>query len=221
MISCLALFGMGLCLVRPIKAYLVFGGLFVYVLSCLLLLVQARYRTPAVPYLCLFAACGLVFMKEALMRRRIGRLTAGVLTLCLLWGVTHFVYTDEIAAVDQWQQATKVHYQMGGKRLINSGRYEEAIAALEQSIALAPRFSPAYNLRGKAYAILGKLEEAARDFESVIHLSPGQAKGYKNLGFLRLLQGRHEAAIHWLSKALTLAPDDEKVKKALQDLPRE
>jgi hypothetical protein len=30
---------------------------------------------------------------------------------------TNFVYRDEILSVDQWQQATKVHYQMGGAPL--------------------------------------------------------------------------------------------------------
>ena len=32
----------------------------------------------------------------------------------VFFAVTIFVYRDEIIRVDQWQQATKVHYQMGG-----------------------------------------------------------------------------------------------------------
>ncbi len=94
---------------------------------------------------------------------------------------TNFLYRDEILNVDQWQQATKVHYQMGGIPLFKGGRYQEAISELNQCITMAPNFSPAYNLMGKSYAILGSLDEAMSNFKKVIDLTPQLPEGYKNL----------------------------------------
>lgn len=218
MISSLAILGIGLSLVRRQRPYLIFGVILVYMVSCMLLLVQSRYRTPAVPYLCMFAGYAGVTLRDMVAERRFRPLLIALVVLAVLFGLTHLPYRDEIGTVDKWQQATKIHYQMGGKRLFDLGRYDEALSALNKSIVLAPHFAPAFNLRGKAYAILGRYPMARRDFETVIQLSPGQAKGYKNLGFLYLLQGDEEAAAEHLSRALKLAPGDGKVKTALEKL---
>lgn len=218
MISSLALIGMMLCLVRPQKPFLLFGIVGVYLVSCLLFLVQSRYRTPAVPYLCMFAAYCLVAFTNMLTARRYGALTIGLFALVVSWGGTHVSYGDEVEVVDKWQQATKIHYQMGGKRLFDRKQYSEAVEHLDAAIDLAPGFAPAYNLRGKTYAILGDYDQAARDFKMVIALSPRHPKGYKNLGFLALLQKEEERAIEYLTEAFTLRPDDEKVRRTLEKL---
>ena len=218
MISCLAIIGMGLCVVRPGRAFLIFGIVAVYLAACMLFLVQSRYRTPAVPYLCMFAGYTVVVLKNMITAKRFEYLVVLLLALAVSCGFTHLPFRGEIGDVDKWQQATKIHYEMAGRPLFNRGKYDEAIEEMNKAIALVPRFAPAYNLRGKAYAILGKHDRAAHDFSTVITLSPQQAKGYKNLGFLVLLQGQEEAAVAHLSKALSLAPEDEKVKAALEKL---
>jgi len=120
--------------------------------------------------------------------------------------------------VDRWQQATKIHYQMGAQPLFKKGKYQDAISELNNCSAIVPDFSPAHNLRGRSYAVLGRCEEALVDFKRVISLSPNLAEGYKNAGFLYLLQGDTQAAGDYLSKALTLAPHDTKVREVLAKL---
>jgi tetratricopeptide (TPR) repeat protein len=105
--------------------------------------------------------------------------------------LTNFVYRDEILSVDQWQQATRVHYQMGGVPFFKGGKYEEAIYELDQCITMAPNFSPEYNLMDKSLATLGRNKEALANFKGVTSLGPDLAEEYRNIGFLYLLEGIH------------------------------
>ena len=120
--------------------------------------------------------------------------------------------------MDQWQQATKIHYQMGGIPLFKGGRYQEAISELNQCITMAPNFSPAYNLMGKSYAILGSLDEAMSNFKKVIDLTPQLPEGYKNLGFVYVLKEDRAKAINLLSKALSLNPNDVRLREEILKL---
>ncbi|NVM21891.1 MAG: glycosyltransferase family 39 protein [Desulfobacterales bacterium] len=217
-ISSLAILGMVLSPARFKELFLIYGMVFVYLLSGMLFLVQARYRTPAVPYLCLFAAYGIYSFREMLTAKNVRQAAMALIIAGLFFALTHFAFRSEVVNVDRWQEATKTHYQIGAKPLFKKGRYQEAITDLNKSIAMAPDFSPAYNLRGKACAILGMNREALVDFKKVISLSPSLPEGYKNAGFLYLLQGDTQTARDYLSKTLTLAPHDTKVREAFAKL---
>ena len=217
-IASLGLLGMVLA-VRDFKEhFLVYGAVFVYLLSGMLFLVQSRYRTPAAPYLCLFGGHAVFALKEMVAAKRFKTATVALILLGMFFFLTNFFHRDEIIGVDRWQQATKIHYQMGAQPFFKKGKYQDAISELNNCSAIVPDFSPAHNLRGRSYAILGRYEEALVDFKRVISLSPNLAEGYKNAGFLYLLQGDTQAAGDYLSKALTLAPHDTKVREALAKL---
>jgi len=218
LIASLGLLGMLLGLKSFKTRSLLYAVVFVYLLSGMLFLVQSRYRTPAVPYLCLFAGHAIYTLREMVVAKRYRAVGAALILLGMSFFLTRFFYTDEIVKVDRWQQATKIHYEMDGEWLFKSGEYQEAIAALDQCIAIEPGFGPAYNLRGKSYAVLGRYEEALRDFNKVMSLSPNLPNGYKNAGFLYLLQGDSRKAKSYLVKALALAPRDLKVQEALAKL---
>jgi tetratricopeptide (TPR) repeat protein len=218
MIASFGLLGMILALPGFRRLFPVYGMVALYVLSGLLFLVQSRYRTPAVPYLCLFAAYAVWTLKEQISGKRFRALGMTLMAAGALWALTHYVFTDEIQRVDQWQRATKLYYQAGAERLFQMGQYEKAIVELNQCLTLVPDFSPAYNLRGKSRAILGRQTEALADFKKVISLSPGLAEGYKNAGFLYLLQNDPQEAKGYLEKAQALAPQDPKVNEALGKL---
>ncbi len=217
-IASLGLLGMVLAVRDFRKHSLVYGVLFVYLLSGMLFRVQSRYRTPAVPYLCLFAAYSVYRLREMVVARRFKPAAVALVIVGIFFILTHFVYRVEIIGVDRWQQATKIHYQVGARPLFQKGKYQEAISELNRCLAIAPDFSPAHNLRGKSLSLLGKHEEALVSFKRVISLSPNLPEGYKNAGFLYLLQGDTQAARDYLSKALTLAPHDTKVREALAKL---
>jgi tetratricopeptide (TPR) repeat protein len=209
---------MALSLGRLKELFPVYGIIFVYLLSGMLFLVQSRYRMPAVPYLCLFAGYSLYALKEMVASRRLRRAAVSVMIAGLFFALSRWTFRGEIRSVDQWQQATKVHYQMGAVPLFRRGSYQDAISELSRCLAIIPDFSPAYNLMGKSYAMLGELEEAASSFGKVIVLSPQLAEGYKNLGYVRLLQGDRTQAEKLLSKALSIDPNDDKIKQEISKL---
>ncbi|UCG81326.1 MAG: tetratricopeptide repeat protein, partial [Desulfobacterales bacterium] len=210
--------GMILSLRRFKNLFLVYGMVFVYLLSGMLFLVQSRYRTPAVPYLCLFAGYSVYAMREMVAARRFKQAALSLLLVGIFFALTRTVYRSEILNVDQWQRATKIHYQMGGVPFFKEGRYQEAISELNQCTTMAPSFAPAYNLMGKSYAMLGRFDEAVSNFEKVTDLAPQLPEGYKNLGFVYVLKGDRPQGTRLLSKALSLSPNDDRLKKEILKL---
>ncbi len=218
LIASLGLLGMVFSVTRFKELFPLYGVVFVYLLSCLLFRVQSRYRIPAVPYLCLFAGYSVYAMRDMVAARRFRQVGLALVVTFLLFVSTHVAFKNEVLKVDRWQQATKIHYQMGAVPHFKGGRYREAISELNACVAMTPNFSPAYNLMGRSHAILGEYSQAISNFHRVIELSPGVPDGYRNLGFIYLLQGDRAEAATLLSKALSLNPNDDSVKQAVEEL---
>jgi len=72
-----------------------------------------------------------------------------------------------------------------GYLLIESGRYAEAIAKLEQAIEIDPRYCTAINNLGRAHLLKGDKPQARRSFERAIACDPEQQKYRANLEFAR------------------------------------
>ncbi|MDP2645595.1 MAG: tetratricopeptide repeat protein [Desulfobacterales bacterium] len=214
----LGILGMILSLDRIKFRFLFYAVPLVYLVSGMVFLMQSRYRTPAAPYICLFAAHAVFSVIEMIRHKKIRRIFPAFLLLVLFFHVSHFAYRKEIISMDNWQEATKIYYQMEARPLFDQARFSAAIEAASRCIDRVPGFGPAYNLRGKAYALLHKTPEALEDFNRVIRLHPEMPEGYKNLGFLYLLQGKTDLAGKYLQKALELAPHDGKVKEVLSRL---
>jgi len=217
-IASLGVLGMLLALKRFRQLFLVYGAIGVYLSACLLFLVQSRYRTPAVPYLCLFAGSAICGLKEMIKDRRFKALLLSLSACAVFFSLSHFAFRSEIAKQDRWQEATKRYYQMRARPSYNRGRYGEAIPELNRCLSIVPDFTPGLNLRGKAYAMLSRYEKAETDFKKVILLSPRSPQGYRNMGFLYLVQGENDKAKEYLTKALALAPNDKQVKETLDVL---
>ena len=217
-IASLGVLGMLLALKRFRELFLVYGAVGVYLCACLLFLVQSRYRTPAVPYLCLFAGSAISSLKEMIRHRRLKVLSLSLMAGALFFVSSHLAFRSEIAKQDRWQTATNEYYQMRARPAYNRSRYKEAIVDLNRCLSIVPDFIPGLNLRGKAYVMLRQYEKAEADFKRVISLSPHSSQGYRNMGFSYLLQGKVDKARSYLSKAFALAPDDKQVKDTLDDL---
>ena len=218
-IAAIGLAGMLLLIYDFRRLFLIYGMIFLYLLSGLMFLVQSRYRLPAVPYLSLFAAGAIYRLWESLAKKDLKPAGFTVFLIGLFFVCGHFIYRSEIVQMDRWQTATKKLYQMEALPLYENRAYSEAVVKLDQCIALAPEFSPAYNLRGKTRAIMGDYDTALSDFKQVISLSPNMGEGYKNIGYLYLLRGDQKSAKPYLLKAHTLLPKDKKIKKSLNDMP--
>jgi len=214
----LGLMGMLLAGNRFKRLLPIYGMVGLYLVSGLIYVVQSRYRIPMVPYLCLFAAFAIYRSQSYLSRRRLSALLAIIVGCTLLVIGSRIMLQEQINATDRWFQATKLHYEIGAKLNFHAGRYPEAIESATKTLEIAPAFAPAYNLRGKSRALLGDSRTAKEDFKKVIHLSPNRPEGYRNLGFAYLTSQDNQAALKYLKKARALDPEDQKVRKAIDNL---
>ena len=217
-IASLGVLGMLLASKRFRQLFLVYGAIGVYLSACLLFLVQSRYRTPAVPYLCLFAGSAIYSLKEMICAKSLKTFAVCVLFAGTIFVISHSAFKEEITRLDQWQEATKTYYQIRACPPYNRGRYGEAIQELNRCLSIVPNFVPGLNLRGKAYAMLSRYKKAETDFKRVISLSPGSPRGYRNMGFMYLVQGKKDKAKSYLNRAIALEPNDKQVKETLEDL---
>jgi tetratricopeptide (TPR) repeat protein len=217
-IAAFGILGMLLSLQDAKQRFLLYGMVGVYLFSGLLFIVQSRYRTPAVPYLCMFAGYAVycIWQKAKLGNWQSAVSMAAVAAVLVFAG--HHAFENEIDRVDSWQKATKLHYQLGAIPYFSAGKYNEAVNELNRCLSIIPAFSPAYNLRGKAYAVLGDYRDAERDFKQVVALSPHISHGYKNLGFLYLLQNKKDKAVAFLEQAGRLDPENKKINETLARL---
>ncbi len=89
-ISALGILGMVLRGRRWRALFPLYGLVGNYLVSGVVLVASSRYRGPAVPALCLFAGCGLVFMLDALRARRFRALAFSFLAAATLWTLASF-----------------------------------------------------------------------------------------------------------------------------------
>ena len=82
---------------------------------------------------------------------------------------------------------------------------QQAIARLQQLVAIDSTFHPAYNLMGYIY------EDAYADFDSAMmcyrraaHLNPDYAKVYLNIGHLHYRQMHYDSAMLYIERSLAL-----------------
>ena len=217
-IAALALLGMlfGLKLFR--RLFVLYGAVGIYIASCMLFLIQSRYRTPAVPFLCIFAGSAISTLASMALRRKLGKLCLSVAGCSVILILSHTAFNEEISRHDRWQEASKKYYQMRAVPSFKAERYAAALKDLNRCLSMVPDFVPALNLRGKTHAILNNYKEAESDFKRVISLTPESSQGYRNMGFVCLVQGKTEKAWRYLHTANTLTPDDKKTRKALNAL---
>jgi tetratricopeptide (TPR) repeat protein len=103
--------------------------------------------------------------------------------------------TDDLDDVATWRDR--------GRNLERQGRYEEALAAYEQAIVLAPQ--DAANWRGKGRVALGRLgryEEALAAYAKAVTLAPQDAANWYNKGVTLGFLGRYEEAVTAYDAAL-------------------
>ena len=93
-----------------------------------------------------------------------------------------------------------------GSVLVEMGRFDHALDALHQALALAPDFAHASTTAGFALAELGRTSEARRYFERAVAADPQHATAWNNLGHFLRAQQQHEASVDALLRAVHLDP---------------
>lgn len=69
-----------------------------------------------------------------------------------------------------------------GNQALNAEKFDEAVAAYTEAIALDGQNHVLYSNRSAAYAKAGKFQAALEDAEKTIQLNPTWAKGYSRKG---------------------------------------
>jgi tetratricopeptide (TPR) repeat protein len=86
------------------------------------------------------------------------------------------------------------HALLSGKKLLERGRYPEAIAELKQATLLLSSNAQAWNYLGLAYHCAGQVTNAAQAYQKALLLNQDLAEVHYNFGCLWLEQNRLDAA---------------------------
>jgi len=97
-----------------------------------------------------------------------------------------------------------------GVLMLHARQYENAAAALQRVLQLAPRLPEAHVNMGFAMLGLQRGGEAAAAFEQAIELQPAQSNAYYGLAMAQEQQGDLEAALGAMRSYLHLSRPDER-----------
>lgn len=104
--------------------------------------------------------------------------------------------SDEVERLRRARQLFAEAYQ-----LQMNGRFDEAIAHYEESIACQPT-AEAYTFLGWTYSMQGRLDEAVEECKRAIALDPDFGNPYNDIGSYLFKQGKLDEAIPWLERAV-------------------
>jgi len=110
--------------------------------------------------------------------------------------------------------AASVAYQRA-LRLTEAGRYEAALAVLQELVAAEPEFALAFNLMGVCFVKQVDYAAAQKAYERALQLAPESPLAYYNLGALWTALGNYARAIENYERALALNPADEAAREKL------
>jgi len=85
-----------------------------------------------------------------------------------------------------------------------SGRYEEAIAAIDKAYQLDPLSILIINARGETYAVAGYYDKAERYFKQALEINPEFRASLNSLGWIHLERGETDTAIAIFEKVQKL-----------------
>ncbi|MAD92166.1 MAG: hypothetical protein CMQ54_05520 [Gammaproteobacteria bacterium] len=94
-----------------------------------------------------------------------------------------------------------------GAILGQTGRLDESLMYLKQSVRLSDEDAEAHNNLGNVYIELGKINDAETSYRKAITLKPDYAEAHNNLGNSLKKLGMSEKAEECLRKAISLKPN--------------
>lgn len=154
-----------------------------------------RYRYPVWPAMAAFAGCGLVagwnFFKQQ-KQRELAWLGGSALLLAVL-------------SLGNWFNAKVPNfaqdYFFRSAAWFEKGRFEEALADVNQSIELDPLNSGVLHHKGNVLFALSRLNEARAAYEAALKIVPGDSGVWNNLGATLEAMSRPQEALEAFTKA--------------------
>ncbi|HEY3836853.1 MAG TPA: sulfatase-like hydrolase/transferase [Bryobacteraceae bacterium] len=95
---------------------------------------------------------------------------------------------------------------------------EDAVKALNATLATSPDYPPAEELLGTIALIKEDFVGARQHFVHLAAIDPANFNAHYNLGILAMRDGRTEEALRELRQALAINPKDESARKTLDEL---
>ncbi|HEU4510871.1 MAG TPA: tetratricopeptide repeat protein [Pyrinomonadaceae bacterium] len=94
-----------------------------------------------------------------------------------------------------------------GRASLNSGNFNDAIAALSTAASSDPKMHEAHSLLGVAYESKGMRDRAFKSLEAAVKLDENNAEYVNNLGYLHYKNGDYDKAAKYLKRATKLKPE--------------
>jgi tetratricopeptide (TPR) repeat protein len=207
-----------------------------YGLSVVAFFVLDRYRFPLVPFAALYAAAGLLAIRDRLRAGRLRELAvpaAAALAVAVLANLpltsrdairaaTLYNVGVELArepdrlddAIGYYERAvrrnpgfTEAHYNLGNAWRRRQ-RPDRAEAAYRRALELRPDFAAAWLNLGRVHVTRGALDDAAAAYRRAVELDPASWEARNNLGLLLARQGRVGEAVALLDGLAAERPAD-------------
>jgi len=183
---------------RLVPLYLLFLS---YVGTVLLFYVFWRYRLPFVPFLTLFAAAGLVGLRDFLHTHTSAHVAASAVVVV---GVAVFCNWP---VLDKRYMRSLTHTNVGNE-LVEADRIDAGMEHYREAIRLrADNANAAHNL-GVLHAQRGDLALAIPLFRNAVRIAPRFARAHFNLARALYASGEHHAGIESQRRGLALEPND-------------
>ena len=111
-------------------------------------------------------------------------------------------------------------YHKPGVVHLKAGRYDEAIAAFKEAIAIKPDYDKAHYNIGVAYYRLGRHAEALAAFKKAIAIKPHYGLAHYNMGVTYEKLKQNKLAVAAYEKFISLEPRGEKTNSARKAVAR-
>ena len=90
---------------------------------------------------------------------------------------------------------------------MQSARYSDAIALLNDVIKRKPEFAEGWNRRATVYYLAGDLQKSIADCNEVLKRNPGHFGALSGMGQIYLQLDDEESALQWFRRALEVNPN--------------
>lgn len=205
----LAFLGMILNLKNIRKTALLYLILFALTFSIILFFVQAKFRIMLLPYLVVFAGCGIFKLWQSFRERKLLRLGSQIAILSLVFILLNPLPGNKNRIGNTQANFREFYYHFSRAIAYEKNRdYPSALNELNLAAKIKPDNHNVIYSTGVIYYNMHKLDKAEGQFKRAIAISPFFVDAYYNLGFLYNQTKRFDEAIAVLEKAAFLDPDD-------------
>ncbi|MCZ6816989.1 MAG: tetratricopeptide repeat protein, partial [Planctomycetota bacterium] len=185
-----------------------YGWLLITAVAVMIFVVFARYRFPLVPVLVLFAAAAVIDtarrLRGAVQKQAPSNWRAFAIPILALGGTA--LIANRTVLHERRPYPTS--YTNHAVALADGGRFDEAIAELEKSFALAPDDVDAHLVMGSVLLDLHGFEAAASHYDRAGTGDPNFGGAFRGLGNALLGMGKFAEGAEEFKHALALDPSD-------------